>query len=93
MNIIIEDIAVEYIAENGGAAFVRYTKQGWCHSGTVDVAVIDLGEPDGDPEDYQPFNVKHITLYLPRKLVQQSEEVEISLSTLLRWKKLMLERY
>jgi hypothetical protein len=57
------------------------------------VAVIDLGEPDGDPEDYQPFYVKRITLYLPRKLVQQSEEVEISLSTLLRWKKLMLDRY
>jgi len=54
--------------------------------------VIDLWEPESNPEDYDVFLHQGITLYIPQKLVAQSSEVVISLSRLFRWKKLMLEK-
>lgn len=93
MKIIIEPEAVNYIMEEGGFATIRYTQQGWCHSGTVDVAVIDLGKPERNPEGYETLIVEEISIFIPVKMVEGSPEVEISFSKLFKWKKLMLEKY
>ncbi|MEN1760980.1 hypothetical protein AAIG11_10865 [Anoxynatronum sibiricum] len=55
--------------------------------------MIDLWEPESNPEDYEAFHHQGITLFIPKKLTAQSSEVVISLSQLFKWKKLMLEKY
>ena len=59
----------------------------------MDVAVVDLWKPEHNPEDYDAHEVKGITLYVPGKMAKESDEVEISLAQMFRWKKLVLDRY
>jgi len=57
------------------------------------VAVIDLGKPDGNPEDYTKFEIANISIFIPDRMTDKSTGIEISVSKFLAWKKLMLERY
>ena len=57
------------------------------------MAVIDLGKPDSNPEGYKKYIIENIAVFIPVNLAEKSQEVEISFSKLLKWKKLMLEKY
>jgi len=39
------------------------------------------------------YTVKDISLYISKKMVVTSPEIEISLARLFKWKKLVLDRY
>lgn len=93
MKITIDQGAISYIFENGKCATIRYSKKGWCHSGVVDVPVIHLGEPESNLDDYKKYSLENITLYYPKKLESEREEIIISVSKLLKWKKLTLDGY
>lgn len=55
--------------------------------------VIHLGEPESNLDDYKKYNLENITLYYPKKLELERDEIIISLSKLFKWKKLTLEGY
>lgn len=91
MAISIDDKAIDYLVENDKSATIRYIKQGWCHTGNVDVPTIHLGKPKYNLDDYQRINIKGITLYVIRDIDIEKENLKLSISKLFKWKKLTLE--
>ncbi|ABR47199.1 hypothetical protein Amet_0982 [Alkaliphilus metalliredigens QYMF] len=59
----------------------------------MDVPVIYLGEPQDNLDDYLKYELEKVTLYYPKKLETERQEILISVSKLFRWKKLTLEGY
>lgn len=57
------------------------------------MAVIDLGKPDNNPVDYQEIEIENISIFVPIKRTETSLGIEISVSKLFAWKKLMVEKY
>lgn len=55
--------------------------------------MIHLGEPESNLDDYKKYSLENITLYYPKKLESEREEIIISVSKLLKWKKLTLDGY
>jgi len=91
MNIKITENAINYIKENGDFVTIRHSKNGWCHTGNVDVPKIHLGKPDGNLEDYNLFYVNELNIYITKDLKLAKDEIIIDLAKLFKYKKLTLE--
>lgn len=91
MNINISNDAVEFIKERGRVATIRHSQKGWCHTGSVDVPTIHLGEPKNSLEGYIKVEEKGVIIYIIRNIRLSNNEIKISLSKLFKWKKLSIE--
>lgn len=90
MALNIDEKALNYISQKGKAATILYSKKGWCHTGTVGVPIVYLGNPKNNLEDYETVRYRQIVIYV-HKRINLEEDFVISLSKLFIWHKLTLE--
>lgn len=57
------------------------------------MAVIDLWDPESHPEDYEKHEQQGITIFAPKKMAEEDTNAVITLATMFRWQKLILELY
>jgi hypothetical protein len=55
------------------------------------VPIIQLGNPENNPEDYNVYEMESIKIYIDKKTKSHRGELIIDLASLFKWKKLTLE--